>query len=153
MSRVLTENNGCRPVCPVSELPTGARRIVQIGALSVGVYNIDGRYTAINNRCPHKGGPLCLGIQKGLVTGPEPHVYEITRHGEILQCPWHGWEFDLFSGRSVFDPERVRVKSYPVTVQRELRVETYPVTVDEGWIVVHVAGTRPSHTEESNDRQ
>jgi len=42
---------------------------------------------------------------------------------KLLACPWHGWEFDLESGRSIFEPERIRVK-------------TYPVTVDDGAIVI-----------------
>lgn len=136
----MSERQGSIPVCPVSDLPPGKRRIVEVEGGSVGVFNVGGRYAAVNNRCPHKGGPLCLGVQKGLITGPEPHVYNVTRPGEILACPYHGWEFDLFTGRSVFDPESVRVRSYPVTVQRELRVETYPVSVDEGWVVVHTRG-------------
>jgi nitrite reductase/ring-hydroxylating ferredoxin subunit len=35
------------------------------------------------------------------------------------RCPLHGWEFDLATGRSVFDPTRTRVKSYPVEIDRE----------------------------------
>jgi 3-phenylpropionate/trans-cinnamate dioxygenase ferredoxin subunit len=51
----------------------------------------------------------------------------------MVRCPWHGWEFDLRTGRSWFDPERTRVRSYPVTVHRGVvegpyRAETYAVT-------------------------
>jgi nitrite reductase/ring-hydroxylating ferredoxin subunit len=51
-------------------------------------------------------------------------VYESA--GRVLQCPWHGWSYDVTSGRSLFDPDRVRVRTYPV------RVEGDRVVVDLG---------------------
>lgn len=104
-------------VCYVDELPAGARRIVEISGRSIGVFNVNDRFYAVRNRCPHKGAPLCKGLVKGLVVGNQPYEYEITRDGEILKCPWHGWEFDLTNGRSVFNPHRLRVKSYDVSVE------------------------------------
>jgi 3-phenylpropionate/trans-cinnamate dioxygenase ferredoxin subunit len=62
----------------------------------------------------------------------------------ILRCPWHGWEFDLTTGRSVFNPHRTRVRSYRVSVESDGEspvdpsVETYDVTVDDGLVVVEV---------------
>jgi len=60
--------------------------------------------------------------------------------GEILRCPWHGWEFDILSGRSICNPHRVRVRTYEVTIQdnEDPSVEAYPVTIEEGLIVPHV---------------
>lgn len=104
-------------VCFVDELLPGERRIVEFEGRSIGVFNVHGEFHAVRNRCPHKGAPLCLGLAKGLVTGSQPYEYEITREGEILRCPWHGWEFDLQTGRSVFNPHRLRVKSYAVSVE------------------------------------
>jgi len=66
-----------------------------------------------------------------------PGEYRFQREGEILRCPWHGWEFDLATGRSVFDPERMRVKAYPVEVGT-LQAETYPVEVESNALVVVV---------------
>lgn len=124
--------------CQTSELPPGERLMVEINGVSIGIFNVDGKYYALHNRCPHKAAPLCRGPQKGLVTGPEPYRYEVMREGEIICCPWHGWEFDLTNGRSVFNPHRVRVRSYPVTVEADPSVETYPVTVDVDNVVVHM---------------
>jgi 3-phenylpropionate/trans-cinnamate dioxygenase ferredoxin subunit len=42
---------------------------------------------------------------------------DIEREGEILVCPWHGWEFDLATGCSLLDPERVRVRAYPARLE------------------------------------
>jgi len=56
-----------------------------------------------------------------------------------LRCPWHGWEFDITSGRSIFNPHRVRVRTYAVIVEPDdPAVETYPVTVEDGLIALHV---------------
>jgi hypothetical protein len=54
--------------------------------------------------------------------------------GEILRCLWHGWEFDLTSGRSIFNPHRMRVRTYEVTIEadEDEAVEAYPVTVEDG---------------------
>jgi 3-phenylpropionate/trans-cinnamate dioxygenase ferredoxin subunit len=68
------------------------------------------------------------------VTSDVPGDYALTREGEILRCPWHGWEFDLHDGRSVVDPEGTRVRSYQVEV--ELRAEVYPVEVQERALVL-----------------
>jgi 3-phenylpropionate/trans-cinnamate dioxygenase ferredoxin subunit len=65
----------------------------------------------------------------GLVTATGVGSIDYQRDGEILRCPWHGWEFDLRNGRSVVDPTNTRVRSYDVVVG-ELTVETYPVEVD-----------------------
>ena len=43
--------------------------------------------------------------------------YEHCREGEIIRCPWHGWEFDLRTGQSWFDPRAVRVRRYDVSVE------------------------------------
>lgn len=137
-------NDGTRsphPVCPVSEFPPGERRIVTIDGKSIGVFNVGGRFFALRNRCPHRGAPLCEGQISDLVTAPSPYVWEREREGEIIRCPWHSWEFDLTTGRSVCFPERIRTKSYPAGVsapgERD-RAEAYPVAEREGVVVVWV---------------
>jgi 3-phenylpropionate/trans-cinnamate dioxygenase ferredoxin subunit len=101
----------------VDDIPPGERKIVEIGGRQVGVFNVNGEYFAVLNRCPHQGGSLCSGRQTGLVTSSRPGEYEVTRSGEIIRCPWHGWEFDLRTGQSWFDPRAVRVRRYDVSVE------------------------------------
>ena len=132
-------------VCPLDDLPPGERKIVTVGRRSIGVFNVNGNLYALRNRCPHKGAPLCMGIIRPLVTGPEPYQFEVSREGEILRCPWHGWEFDLATGRSVFNPHQVRVRSYDVSVEPaeaepdlDEAVENYPVTVEQEMVILHV---------------
>jgi 3-phenylpropionate/trans-cinnamate dioxygenase ferredoxin subunit len=58
--------------------------------------------------------------------------FHYEREGEIVRCPWHGWEFDIKTGRSIFNPHKVRTASYPVVVQAEEQsVETFPVQVED----------------------
>ena len=101
----------------VDDIPPGERRIVEIGGRQVGVFNVNGEYFAVLNRCPHQGGSLCSGRQTGLVTSTRPGEYTTSRSGEIIRCPWHGWEFDLRTGQSWFDPRAVRVRRYDVSVE------------------------------------
>ena len=143
-------------VCFADELPVGGRKIVEIAGRSIGVFNVDDRYYAVRNRCPHKGAPLCRGMVKGLVVADEPYQFEIERDGEILRCPWHGWEFDLATGGSIYNPHKTRVKSYEVSVEplyefaddptdEDPSIETYPVSVEasdghaRAMIYVHLA--------------
>lgn len=122
-------------VAHVSEIPAGKRKIVTIAGRSIGIFNVNGAFFAVRNSCPHQGGELCLGPTVGLATADKPGEIRYSREGEILRCPWHGWEFDLATGRSVFDPNRTRVKSYPVEVE-ELQAETYPVEIERDRVVV-----------------
>jgi len=141
------------PVCSASELPVGAKKIVEVGNKSIGVFNVHGRYYAIRNSCPHQFAPLCKGRITGTTVPGKVDEYIWEKDGEIIRCPWHGWEFDLTTGRSIFNPHKVRVKTYDVTVElpdgtqakRTLDssapdpgVESFPVTLESGIIVVHV---------------
>ena len=125
----------------VSELSPDCRRIVSVNGREIGVFNVNGEYFALRNLCPHQGAPLCLGELTGLASSDEPGEIEWTREGEILRCPWHGWEFDIRTGGTVF-ASRARVKTYAVRVEIEalerLRagVETYPVTVENEVVVL-----------------
>ena len=129
-------------VCAVDELPPGTRRIVAVGSRSIGVFNVRGRYYALRNVCPHQGAPLCEGPLTGTTLPGPPGTFRYGREGDILRCPWHGWEFDVTTGRSIFNPHAVRVRAYPVAVeaddgrQDEVRVETYPVSVEHKMVVL-----------------
>jgi 3-phenylpropionate/trans-cinnamate dioxygenase ferredoxin subunit len=55
-----------------------------------------------------RAGSLARGKLTGLVLSQEPGTYQYSRAGEMLRCPWHGWEFDVRTGRSWCDPDRLR---------------------------------------------
>ena len=115
-----------------------------VGSRSIGVFNVSGRYYALRNACPHQGAPLCRGSVTGTTLPGPPGCYDYAREGEIVRCPWHGWEFDITTGRSVFNPHKVRVRAYPVAVERaapaadDVRVETFPVTTERSLVVLHL---------------
>ena len=140
-------------LCPAWELPVGEHRVFEVEGRSIGVYNVEGEFLAIRNRCPHQGGPLCQGVQVGALTSEKPGAYLYERPGEIVRCPWHAWEFDLRTGASWFDPEHQRVKSYevqvvagdaiadampprPGLVPGPYRVEVIPVAVEDAYLVI-----------------
>jgi 3-phenylpropionate/trans-cinnamate dioxygenase ferredoxin subunit len=101
----------------VDEIPPGGRKVMEVAGRSIGIFNVGGEFYALRNTCPHQGGPLCQGRLTGFVAARVPGEYTYTRRGEILRCPWHGWEFDVKTGQSWFDPVQTRVRAYPVTVE------------------------------------
>jgi len=103
-------------VCRADDLPPGERLVVDLGGRSVGVFNVAGRFYALHNRCPHRGGPLCLGPLTGLTRATADFNYAYGDEGRIVRCAWHGWEFEIESGRAVIDP-RVRAKTFPVEIE------------------------------------
>jgi nitrite reductase/ring-hydroxylating ferredoxin subunit len=135
-------------VATVDEIPPGSRKIVEVDGRSIGVFNVNGEFLALRNTCPHQGGPLCLGLVGSLVVAARPGEYALSRPGEMLRCPWHGWEFDMRTGQSWFDPARTRVRPYPVTVASGAALteaglqpgpyvaETYPVSVERQYVLV-----------------
>jgi nitrite reductase (NADH) small subunit len=114
----------------VDDLPPGSRRIVEIQGQSIGVFNVNGSFVAVLNVCPHELGPVCLGRVGGTTLPSVPGEYRWGREGEILACPWHGWEFDLLTGAPLFgDVPNLR---------------RFPVSVHEGAIFVTVRARRVS---------
>lgn len=125
------------PVCRTDELPPGGKKIIQIGNKSIGVFNISGEYYALLNVCPHQMAPLCEGRICGYSPPSDVGEFKWEREGEIIRCPWHGWEFDIKTGKSIFNPHRVRTASYPVQVE-ETPVETFPVEIQSSSVLVMV---------------
>ena len=132
-------------VATAGEIPPGGRKIVTVRGREIGIFNHGGEYFALLNRCPHQGGELCRGTLVGLVTSREPGRFDYSRPGEMLKCPWHGWEYDIRTGQSWCDPNYTRVKAYEVTVEPgetlargPFVAETFAVSVEQDYIVVEV---------------
>lgn len=104
-------------VARIGEIPPGARQIVELEGKSIGVFNVHGRYVAVLNICPHELAPVCLGRLGGTTLPSAPGEWVWGREGEILACPWHGWEFDLFTGACLTDKRRLRM--YEVIVEED----------------------------------
>jgi len=84
------------------EIPSGAIREFQVNGKTIAVANVDGTFYAIDNTCLHRGGPLGQG--------------ELEE--KIVTCPWHGWQYDVTSGKVAMNPS-IGVETYAVEVRGE----------------------------------
>jgi 3-phenylpropionate/trans-cinnamate dioxygenase ferredoxin component len=89
-------------VCPVEELPPGSVKIVYAGSIAVGVYNLNGEFYALEDRCSHDDGPLCEG--------------DFDADEGVAICPRHGANIDIRSGRALTLPAVETVNTFPVRV-------------------------------------
>jgi nitrite reductase/ring-hydroxylating ferredoxin subunit len=105
-------------VAAADDLPEGERLIVEVGGRSIGIFNVDGELYAVRNRCPHQGAELCRGKVLSGISAPAPGQFVFDREHKYLACPWHGWEFDLETGQSYWDPAHARVRAYDVTTAK-----------------------------------
>lgn len=96
------------PVAAAADVPEGERRLLTVDGLSIGVFHLAGAWYAIRNLCLHRAGPVATGALVGT------HV----------QCPWHGYTYDVTTGRCLADPSA--------------QLDTYAVTVEDGQVYVHV---------------
>jgi nitrite reductase (NADH) small subunit len=87
-------------VATVGELAAGENVVVETAGRTLAVFNVDGSYYAIDNSCPHRGGPLSEG----------------DLEGRVISCPWHAWRWDVTTGANVNNPA-VRVACFPVQVE------------------------------------
>jgi 3-phenylpropionate/trans-cinnamate dioxygenase ferredoxin subunit len=165
-------------VAEVGEIPPGGRKIVEVDGRSIGVFHLNGDYFALLNWCPHQGAALCQGQLWSALDAEVPGEYKTSRDGEIIACLWHGWEFDLRTGQSWCDPERLRVRAYDVRVEPGSAIAgdgadetaapapgmvpgpytatTFPVTTEGQYVVVDLgrrAGEPPASAHASRRRR
>jgi nitrite reductase (NADH) small subunit len=84
----------------LEELPSGAAKEVEFEGRVFALYNIDGTISAIDGICPHQGGPLAEGAIEGTT----------------VTCPWHGWQFDVRSGKTPLGP-KIKQPVYEVKIE------------------------------------
>jgi nitrite reductase/ring-hydroxylating ferredoxin subunit len=85
-------------VAGAGEIGEGEARVVEVGDRTLAVFNVGGTFYAIDNTCPHRGGPLGEG----------------DVDGRIVVCPWHAWRWDVTTGSNANNPA-VKVACYPVS--------------------------------------
>ena len=130
-------------IAPVDELPPGTRKFLTIDERPIAIFNIKGEFFGLLNRCPHQGAALCEGPLIGLAQSSDPGEIAYTRLGEIIRCPWHGWEFDIRSGQSFCRAVRAKARPLPVKVEPgsdivegPYKAETVEVRVEDNYVVV-----------------
>ena len=95
-------------VAKTSEIGAGQAKSVDVKGQAIAVFNVGGKFYAIEDTCPHVGGPLSEG----------------EFQGTTVTCPWHGAQFDVTTGKVLAPPADEAVKSYPVRVEGdEIQVE------------------------------
>jgi nitrite reductase/ring-hydroxylating ferredoxin subunit len=91
---------GYMKVAEAGDLAPGEAKKVEVAGKTIALFNIDGGYHAIDDTCPHRGGPLSEGFIEG----------------DVVTCPWHGAKFRVSSGEVLGPPARTGVSSYRVRV-------------------------------------
>ncbi|NSL51845.1 Rieske (2Fe-2S) protein [Calidifontibacillus erzurumensis] len=101
-------------VCPTEELGPGQRKLVIVDGLEIAIVNVEGNLYAFRNRCPHQGVEMGYGSIGGTLLPSEPGEYKYGCDNQIISCPLHGWEFEVSTGKSLHNPEKVSIGSYDV---------------------------------------
>ncbi len=133
----------------LENFPPGKPHAVEVDGRALAIFNIDGALYALRDVCPHMGAPLSQGPILGTVTATGPGEFCYDPATKRVRCPWHGWEYDLATGRSSFDPARNRVRQYSVSVESgesladgrvegPFTAETFEVSVEGEYVVVEV---------------
>ena len=104
----------------LSEFGDGECRVVAVGEFEVGVIRLGRKLVAYKNACPHYGGPVCQGkifnrVEEMLAKDQTSRGLRFAAERHIV-CPWHGYEFDIATGRHPGDP-RVRLRPIAVRVK------------------------------------
>ncbi len=107
-------------VCAASELAPSQKRVVTDPETdaSIGVFNINGEFFALKNVCPHYGAPLCQGSVHATHRPSPVFTYRPDLQDRVLRCPWHGWEFDIVTGKALYDAKS-RVATYACEVSSD----------------------------------
>ena len=132
-------------IAAASDIKPGEKKLVTVKGREIGVFNVNGEFFALANRCPHGGGPMCEGVISPLVEAGGVGEYKLTRKGEFLRCPWHGWEFEIRTGQSYCDPKSLKVRQFKVAVEPGQDLvkgpyiaETFAVTVEKDYLVIEM---------------
>lgn len=109
-------------VAKSEDIPEGGRLVVDVGGMELGIFRVRGRLCAYENYCAHRGGPVCQGMVIGrveeILDEEKQTIGErFSEHQIHIVCPWHGYEYDLETGRHPGDPT-VRLKEH-VVAERE----------------------------------
>ena len=106
-------------VCKTGEVKAGCGKSIEIDGKAVGVFNIEGKFYAINDVCGHRGGPLAEG----------------ELDGTTVICPWHGWRYNVTTGENELLPA--------------LPTEKYEVKVEEDDVLVDLSVSLDSKAQRS----
>ena len=94
-------------VAKTDDLQPGHGMVAEVASREIAVFNVNGTFYALDNTCAHRGGPLGEG----------------ELDGEVVTCPWHGWQFNVTTGACVNNPSAC-VTAFPVVMEgNEVKVD------------------------------
>jgi len=104
---------------PIGDFPVGQLCRVEVEKRALAVVRSEEGVYVLRDTCPHQGAPLSGGHLTGYVPPCQPGAkIDIEAERGMVVCPWHGWEFDLKTGRSLVDPDKTRVRSYAARIEQ-----------------------------------
>jgi nitrite reductase/ring-hydroxylating ferredoxin subunit len=127
----------------LAAFPDPGRRIVEVDGVAVGVFCRNGTFSAYENVCPHMGGPVCQGkiiarVEERVGNDKTSLGLSFSKEHTNIVCPWHGYEFDIVTGRHQGNP-RLRLRSVSVRVVDDEVLITLPQGTRE-----RIARARPA---------
>ncbi|MDF1856180.1 Rieske (2Fe-2S) protein [Pseudooceanicola sp.] len=131
-------------VAKVADFADTDRKLVEVKGRPIVIFKLGEEWFGMLNRCPHQGGSLCAGHLISQVDSDRPGDYRLSRRGEILRCPWHGWEFDIRTGEACARPGKFRARPVGVSVLSADDTETvgdlelYDVSTEADLVVVEL---------------
>lgn len=101
--------DGFKKVAEAGEIPAGRGIGVDVDGIEIALFNADGEYFAISNRCAHQSAPLCKAGERKINA---EHTWTKTRGGvnaekQTVSCPWHLWSWDLETGVNETSGKRI----------------------------------------------
>lgn len=106
-----------RAVGSVDEFELDRFRFFEIRGRPVGVVRTSSGFFAVRNVCPHQGAEVCKGRITGAMLPSPPGEFRYGLEGRVLICPWHRWEFDLATGKTLYGLSKQRLVAYEVRVR------------------------------------
>jgi nitrite reductase/ring-hydroxylating ferredoxin subunit len=106
-------------VCAIEDVPPGEKRAYTVKNIPILlVHKQESEFYAIYRICPHQHADFIYSELGGITEASQPgEEIQYKRQGEILRCAWHGFSFDVTTGACLTEPEKLRVRTYPVTVR------------------------------------
>src|ERR687888_297220 len=110
-----------RYLCTIKELPAGKSRQFSVSndkgtkKIQIAVFNVDGKYYCISNKCQHQGGPLSKGI--------------LDQEQKIVTCPWHGWKYSIIDGKAPHKGGDSVVSYETKVIKDKLYVNSIPTNI------------------------
>jgi nitrite reductase (NADH) small subunit len=120
----MSDNDRWIRIAYCEDIPLREGRAAKVGEREIAIFNLGDRFLAVENRCPHKSGPLADGIVVGAT----------------VVCPLHAWKLSLETGKGVSGPSALSC------------VETFPTRVEFGVVLISITGTN-GNAEEASTRE